>query len=250
MTYFDIDALRHGFSSRDFLDESWSHGLGEVHLVIGDVELYLGVALGAYSAPVPGDGDVSSVGVSGGHRGIRIRVGLQCRLVPHAAGHVKAIPLGHEAPVRAWHVLLRQDGFSEVRGASVVGQDVGAGGCGGVVGVGVVDLDIVDGGRLTGGGNGVDGDGVPVVVAQAVAGLDVSGGGEALAVDVQGVGWSGLQVAVAGADPDGGRVLVGEGPGDRGGGGLAGVGVWSEWFFSDSGDPVFWWRDRMGLCRE
>ena len=25
---------------------------------------------------------------------------------------------------------------------------------------------------------------------------------------------------------------------------------WSEWFFSDSGDPVFWWRDRMGLCRE
>lgn len=88
-----------------------------------------------------------------------------------------------------------------------------------------VDLDIVDGGRLTGGGNGVDGDGVPVVVAQAVAGLDVSGGGEALAVDVQGVGWSGFQVAVAGADPDGGRVLVGEGPGDRGGGGLAGVGV-------------------------
>ena len=36
----------------------------------------------------------------------------------------------------------------EVRGASVVGQDVGAGGCGGVVGVGVVDLDIVDGGGL------------------------------------------------------------------------------------------------------
>ena len=26
--------------------------------------------------------------------------------------------------------------------------------------------------------------------------------------------------------------------------------AWSEWFFSDSGDPVFWWRDRMGLCRE
>ena len=25
---------------------------------------------------------------------------------------------------------------------------------------------------------------------------------------------------------------------------------WSEWFFSDSGDMVFWWRDRMGLCRE
>ena len=25
---------------------------------------------------------------------------------------------------------------------------------------------------------------------------------------------------------------------------------WSEWFFSDSGDPVFWRRDRMGLCRE
>ena len=72
-------------------------------------------------------------------------------------------------------------------GASVVGQDVGAGGCGGVVGVGVVDLDIVDGGRLTGGGNGVDGDGVPVVVAQAVAGLDVSGGGEAL-VDRPGCG--------------------------------------------------------------
>ena len=110
-------------------------------------------------------------------------------------------------------------------GASVVGQDVGAGGCGGVVGVGVVDLDVVDGGGLAGGGNGVDGDGVPVVVAQAVSGLDVSGGGEALAVDVQGVGWCGLQVAVAGADPDGGRVLVGEGPGDRGGGGLAGVGV-------------------------
>ena len=69
-----------------------------------------------------------------------------------------------------------------------MGQDVGAGGCGGVVGVGVVDLDVVDGGGLAGGGNGVDGDGVPVVVAQAVAGLDVSGGGEALAVDVQGVG--------------------------------------------------------------
>ena len=110
-------------------------------------------------------------------------------------------------------------------GASVVGQDVGAGGCGGVVGVGVVDLDIVDGGGLAGGGNGVDGDGVPVVVAQAVAGLDVSGGGEALAVDVQGVGWCGLQVAVAGGQADGGCVLVGEGPGDRGGGGLAGVGV-------------------------
>ena len=127
MTYFDIDALRHGFSSRDFLDESWSHGLGEVHLVIGDVELYLGVALGAHPAPVPGDGDVSSAGVPGGHRGIRPGVGLQCHLVPHVAGHAKAIPLGHEAPVRAWHVLLRQDGFSEVRGASVVGQDVGAG---------------------------------------------------------------------------------------------------------------------------
>ena len=42
-------------------------------------------------------------------------------------------------------------------GASVVGQDVGAGGCGGVVGVGVVDLDVVDGGGLAGGGNGVDG---------------------------------------------------------------------------------------------
>ena len=26
--------------------------------------------------------------------------------------------------------------------------------------------------------------------------------------------------------------------------------LWSEWFFSGSGDPVFWWRDRMGLCRE
>ena len=25
---------------------------------------------------------------------------------------------------------------------------------------------------------------------------------------------------------------------------------WSEWFFSDSGGPVFWWRDRVGLCRE
>ena len=25
---------------------------------------------------------------------------------------------------------------------------------------------------------------------------------------------------------------------------------WSEWFFSDSGDPVFWRRDRMRLCRE
>ena len=146
MTYFDIDALRHGFSFRDILDESWSHGLGEVHLVIGDVELYLGVALGAHPAPVPGDGDVSSAGVPGGHRGIMLRLGLQCHLVPHAAGHAKAIPLGHEAPVRAWHVLLRQDGFSEVRGASVVGQDVGAGGCGGVVGVGVVDLDVVDGG--------------------------------------------------------------------------------------------------------
>ena len=32
-----------------------------------------------------------------------------------------------------------------------MGEDVGAGGCGGVVGVGVVDLDIVDGGRLAGG---------------------------------------------------------------------------------------------------
>ena len=31
-----------------------------------------------------------------------------------------------------------------------------------------VDLDIVDGGGLAGGGNGVDGDGVSVVVAQAV----------------------------------------------------------------------------------
>ena len=29
-----------------------------------------------------------------------------------------------------------------------------------------------------------------------------------------------------------------------------GCSVWSEWFFSDSGDMVFWWRDRMGLCRE
>ena len=53
MTYFDIDALRHGFSSRDFLDESWSHGLGEVHLVIGDIELYLGVALGAHPLRFP-----------------------------------------------------------------------------------------------------------------------------------------------------------------------------------------------------
>ena len=26
--------------------------------------------------------------------------------------------------------------------------------------------------------------------------------------------------------------------------------AWSEWFFSDSGDPVFWRRDRMRLCRE
>ena len=74
MTYFDIDALRHGFSSRDFLDESWSHGLGEVHLVIGDVELYLGVALGAHPAPVPGDGDVSS-----DDRSEERRVGKECR---------------------------------------------------------------------------------------------------------------------------------------------------------------------------
>ena len=34
------------------------------------------------------------------------------------------------------------------------------------------------------------------------------------------------------------------------GDGLLGAGQWSGWFFSDSGDPVFWWRDRMGLCRE
>ena len=26
--------------------------------------------------------------------------------------------------------------------------------------------------------------------------------------------------------------------------------LWSEWFFSDSGDPVFWWGDRVGVCRE
>ena len=32
--------------------------------------------------------------------------------------------------------------------------------------------------------------------------------------------------------------------------GAVGLEPWSEWFFSDSGDPVFWWRDRMGLCRE
>ena len=24
--------------------------------------------------------------------------------------------------------------------------------------------------------------------------------------------------------------------------------LWSEWFFSDSGGPVFWWRDRVGVC--
>ena len=53
-------------------------------------------------------------------------------------------------------------------GASVVGQDVGAGGCGGVVGVGVVDLDVVDGGGLAGGGNGTDGDRVPVVITPGV----------------------------------------------------------------------------------
>ena len=29
------------------------------------------------------------------------------------------------------------------------------------------------------------------------------------------------------------------------------IGVWwAAWCFLDSGDPVFWWRDRMGLCRE
>lgn len=33
-----------------------------------------------------------------------------------------------------------------IDGASVVGEDVGAGGYGGVVGVGAVDLDVVDGG--------------------------------------------------------------------------------------------------------
>ena len=57
-------------------------------------------------------------------------------------------------------------------GASVVGQDVGAGGCGGVVGVGVVDLDVVDGGGLAGGGNGVDGGSSWVLwrVGYAVAG--------------------------------------------------------------------------------
>ena len=32
--------------------------------------------------------------------------------------------------------------------------------------------------------------------------------------------------------------------------GAVGLEPWSEWFFSDRGDPVFWWRDRMGLCRE
>ena len=68
-------------------------------------------------------------------------------LIPAIVCHVEALLWAHRLPLRGRHSLFGQDGV----GASVVGEDVGAGGCGGVVGVGVVDLDIVDGGRLAGG---------------------------------------------------------------------------------------------------
>ena len=72
-----------------------------------------------------------------------------------------------------------------------MGEDIGAGSCGGVVGVGVVDLDIVDGG-LVGGLDIMDGDGMSMVITQVVARLDLACSGEALALDVEGGGlvWS------------------------------------------------------------
>ena len=91
-------------------------------------------------------------------------------------------------------------------------------------------------------------------VSGVLAGASSSGGacGGVVVGDVPG---SRLRPRVLGEDL---AVGVGDGdpvgvPGDQGLLARSGSGDevgWSEWFFSDSGDPVFWWRDRMGLCRE
>ena len=99
MTYFDIDALRHGFSSRDFLDESWSHGLGEVYLVVGDAESDLGVALGAYSVPVSSSDNVSFVSVSGGYCGVTPGLCFKGCRISKVVCHVEALLWAHRLPL-------------------------------------------------------------------------------------------------------------------------------------------------------
>ena len=83
------------------------------------------------------------------------------------------------------------DPFSVLEGASVVDEDPVAGVGGGVVGVGGVDLDVVDCLGLSGRGGRVEGDGLAVLAAEPVPGLEVSGRGEALVLDVEGVGAGG-----------------------------------------------------------
>ena len=108
--------------------------------------------------------------------------------------------------------------------ASVVDEEPASGG-GDVVGVGVVDFDVVDGldgaGRL----DGVEVDGLSGVVAEGVFCGELAGGGEAFALDVEGVGCCGGDLAGAGGQAQGRHVVVCEGCGDGCCGGLSGVGV-------------------------
>ena len=113
------------------------------------------------------------------------------------------------------------DPFSVPVCASVVDEEPASGG-GDVVGVGVVDFDVVDGldgaGRL----DGVEVDGLSGVVAEGVFCGELAGGGEAFALDVEGVGCCGGDLAGAGGHAQGRHVVVCEGCGDGCCGGLSG----------------------------
>ena len=111
-----------------------------------------------------------------------------------------------------------------VPAASVVDEEPAVGG-GGVVGVGVVDFDVVDGLGGVGGFDGVEVDGLSGVVAEGVFCGELAGGGEAFALDVEGVGCCGGDLAGAGGQAQGRHVVVCEGCGDGCCGGLSGVGV-------------------------
>ena len=127
-------------------------------------------------------------------------------------------------------------------GSVVVDEDGLVGGGVDVVVVGGGDVEVVDGGGGAGGLDGLDLDGGAVGGVEGVSGVEPAGGDVAAAVGVYGVGGGGGDGTAGGGEAQGGYVVVDEDLLDGGG--------WSEWFFSDSGDPVFWWRDRMGLCRE
>ena len=80
MTYRYLNIARYS-CLRCSLQVPWSHGLGEVYLVVGDAESDLDVALSAHAVPVSSSDNVSLVRVSGGYCGVTLRLCFKgCRI--------------------------------------------------------------------------------------------------------------------------------------------------------------------------